>query len=514
MDYNHSENTKRIAKNTIFLYGRLFFGMVVSLYTSRVILNALGVENYGIQNVVGGFLGMLTFLNASMSGATSRFITYELGKNNLKKLSETFNTAFLIHGVLSLLILLVAETAGLWFLENKLIIPEGRMFAARIVYQLSIAGLIIGMMLTPYNATIIAHEKMGVFAYFDILGILLRLSVVYLLMILKGDKLILCSILYLCVSVIMFTIYRVYCLKNFGETKFKLCYNKSILRPMLSFSGWDLYGNASVMLRTQGVTVLLNLFFGPIVNAASGIATQVQGAVMSFSNNIITAYRPQIIKQYACDDYDYLFELLRDAIKISTLLLMIVTIPLMAELEFVIMLWLGTVPEYVVPICRWTLVFNFFTSISVLFAAVIHATGRIKRISIINGSLYLLVVPIVYILYKLGNTNPVLPFIVNVIAIFIGVLSNAYTIKLYIPSFKFINFIIRDYIPGILLFLSTYLFVSSIMAYMEQGWLRLFVSISLSVIILLSSAFIFYLPVDLRNKILVKIKSKLSFCRL
>lgn len=488
----------------------MLISMAVSLFTSRVVLNALGVEDFGINNVVGGFLGMLSFLNASMSGATSRFITFELGRGDSKRLSDTFSSVVIIHAALAMLIVLAAETVGLWFLENKLVIPADRMTAARIIYQLAIFGTALGIMQTPYNAAIISHEKMNIFAYFDILGISLRLAVVYLLMVLSGDKLILLGILYFIVGVIMMTCYRVYCLRNFKETRFHWCFDKNILKPMLSFSGWDLYGNMSVMARTQGVSVLLNMFFGPIINAASGIATQIQGAVMSFSSNVITAYRPQLVKQYATGDTVYMFKLLRDAMKISTLLLVVVTVPLMVELKFVINIWLGSVPDYVVPICRWTLIFNFFATIGILLAAIIHATGRMKRISLINGSLYLLVLPITYLSLKLGSNYPILPFIFNVFAIFIGVLSNAYSIKLYIPSFRLKDFIFKDYFVSLIIFIGTYEIVYFLSGYLEEGWMRLFISILESIAILAVCAFSFYLPKSVKAKITDIVKAKLS----
>jgi len=367
MAQDHSENSKRIAKNTLFLYLRMLLSMVISLFTSRVFLQALGVENYGIQNVVGGFLGMVSFLSVSMSGATSRFITYELGKGYSQKLKDTFSTAVLIHAGLALAIVILAETVGLWFLTNKLVIPEKRMFAAHVVYQLSLVGMVLGIMQSPYGAVIISHEHMKIYAYVEILNVSLKLGVLYLVIAIPGDKLIICSILLFIQSFIIWLVYRIYCIRHFKEARFHYVWDKNIMKPMFAFSGWDLFGHFSNMMRTQGVSVLLNLFFGPIINAASGIATTVQGAVMSFSSNIVLAYRPQIIKQYAQKDYAYLFELARDAVKVSSMLLMILTVPLMCNLEFVVNLWLGQVPRYVIPICQVTLVYNLLATISIVF---------------------------------------------------------------------------------------------------------------------------------------------------
>ena len=328
---SHTENTKRIAKNTLMLYVRMLFGMLVSLYTSRVILNTLGVEDFGINNVVGGVVGMLGFLTASMSGATSRFLTYELGRGDLVRLKETFSSALIIHIGIALVVFVIAETAGLWFFENKLVIPESRMTAAHVVYQLSILSTMLGITQVPYNATIIAHEKMNVYAYVEILNVCLRLLIVYLLVIGDFDKLILYSILTFSVSVLIMSIYWVYCIRHYEETKFHFIWKKDILKPMLSFSGWDLYGNASVTARTQGVSMLLNMFFGPLMNAAAGIATQVQNAVMAFAGNFIVAVRPQIVKQYAAGEYESMFKLLKEAIVLCFTLLSLLSVPLMCE---------------------------------------------------------------------------------------------------------------------------------------------------------------------------------------
>lgn len=511
MAQDHSENNKRIAKNTLFLYLRMLLSMVISLFTSRVFLQALGVENYGIQNVVGGFLGMASFLFASMSSATSRFITYELGKGYSQKLKDTFSTAVLIHAGLALAIVVLAETVGLWFLTNKLVIPENRMFAAHVVYQLSLVGMVLGIMQSPYGAVMISHEHMKIYAYVEILNVSLKLLILYLVIAIPGDKLIICSILLFIQSFIIWLVYRIYCIRHFKEARFHYVWDKNVMKPMFEFSGWDLFGNFSVMMRTQGVSVLLNLFFGPIINAASGIAATVQGAVMNFSTNIITAYRPQLIKQYAKGEYDYLFSLSRDAIKVSSMLLMLLTVPLMINLDFVIGLWLGQVPEYVVPICQVTLVYNFLATISIILAAIIHATGKMKRISLINGSIYIMVIPITYLAYKSGSHDPILPFILNVVGISIGVLSNAYSIKLYIPSFKLRYFIFKEYLLTMVLFGGVLGITYFCMQFMEQGWFRLLLSIAFSTGIIIVCGLAFYMPKELQQKCLYVIKSKLGF---
>ena len=281
---------QRIARNAVMLYIRMFLTMIVGLYTSRVVLNVLGVEDFGTYGVVGGIVAMMGFLNASMSGATSRFLTFELGRGDQKRLADTFSSALIAHMMIALFVLVVAETVGLWFLTHKLVIPAGRMPAAHWVYQMSILSAMISITQVPYNATIIAHEKMDVYAYVEILNVTLKLLIVYLLTIGNFDKLILYAALVLAVSIVIRMIYRVYCLRHFAESHFHWIWDKSILKPLLNFSGWDLYGNMAFTVRTHGANFILNSFYGVVLNAASGIAATVQGVVLGFSSNVVLAF--------------------------------------------------------------------------------------------------------------------------------------------------------------------------------------------------------------------------------
>lgn len=290
---------KRIAKNAVMLYVRMFLTMIVGLYTSRVVLAVLGVEDYGTYGVVGGIVAMIGFLNSSMSGATSRFLTFELGKGDEKRLADTFSSALIIHIGIALLVLILAETVGLWFLCNKLVIPEGRMPAAHWVYQLSIASAMIWITQSPYNATIIAHERMDVYAYVEILNAVLKLLIVYLLSIGNFDKLILYATLVFLVSVLIRLIYRIYCVRHFSESHLHWVWDKSILKPMLVYSGWNLYGALCLTTRQQGTNFLINIFFGVVFNAASSVATTIQGVVKGFTYSSTFAFRPPIIKAYA-----------------------------------------------------------------------------------------------------------------------------------------------------------------------------------------------------------------------
>jgi Na+-driven multidrug efflux pump len=485
----------------------MLLSMGVHLYTSRIVLSTLGVEDFGIYGVVGGVVAMFSFINASMSGATSRFLTFELGTGNKENLNKTFSSALTIHILIAVLILILSETAGLWFLENKLVIPAGRMNAARWVYQLSIASTMIAIVQVPYNASIIAHERMKIYAYVEILNVCLKLGIVYLLVIGNFDKLILYAALLFCVSVLIATVYRIYCLKNFEESRYHFSSDRKYIYPMLSFSGWDLYGNMSVVARMQGVNMLLNMFFGPLLNAANSIAAQVQGAVIAFASNIVVAVRPQIVKSFAAGDYQYTIKLVLNAAKYIYLLLLVLSLPLLLEMDFVLNLWLKNVPDYAVSFCRYTLLFNFFATMSSIVVSVIHATGRIKRTSIINGTLYLSVLPVSYFAFKF-NSIPEFPYICNIIFVFFGMMSNVVLLKMYLPEFSIRDFVFR--VLGICLVISLISFSVSfcIKNLMPDGFLRFCVVALTSIVITAVMTYMMAMDKQTKQKVKQKIKQK------
>ena len=303
-------NNKRIAKNTLMLYIRMLFMMGVSLFTSRVILETLGVEDFGIYSVVGGIITMFAFINGGMVSATQRFITFEIGKGNIEKLKSVFSTSLQIHALISFIIVVLGETVGLWFLYEKMVIPEGRMDAAMWVYQCSIIACVVNIMSIPYNADIVAHEKMSAFAYISIIEVSLKLAIVYLLLVSPWDKLIVYAILLLLVQLSIRFVYSHYCHKHFDETKYFHSVDKPLFKEMISFAGWSFWGNLAAVLYTQGLNMMLNMFFGPIVNAARGIAVQVQSAVLQFTTNFQMALNPQITKNYAIGDLEQMYSLM------------------------------------------------------------------------------------------------------------------------------------------------------------------------------------------------------------
>lgn len=482
-------SNKRIAKNTVMLYIRMVLSIVVSLYTSRVVLNTLGVEDFGIYGVVGGVVSMFSFLNASMSGATSRFLTYEMGQGDMKRLQDTFSSALIVHIIIALVVFVLTETVGLWFLINKLVIPDNRMFAAHVVYQLSIFSTMVGITQVPYNATIISHEKMDVYAYVELLNVTLKLLIVFLLPILGQDKLIVYAVLVLAVSFLIAMIYRIYCLRNYVESHFSFIYNKDIIYPMLSFSGWDLYGNMSVSWRSQGMNFLINMFFGPIMNAASSIATTVQGVIIGLSGNVTMAYRPQIIKNYARRDYAQLNKLLCMAVKFTLGLFLMIALPLFTEIETVLRLWLGIVPQYTADFFRLIMISNVFGLVNGIIIIPIHASGRIKQLSFLTGSFFLFSLIPMYIALKLGY-SPISLYSILVVFSILILMVDFYLLKKNVVEVK-ITPLILELLREIILVVSVFVLVSSLGDMFSNHIMR-FLSISFVAVLLYGTAFFFF----------------------
>lgn len=399
---SQSANNKRIAKNTLLLYVRMLFGMLVSLFTSRVILQTLGVEDYGVYNVVGGVITMFTFLNSAMSSATSRYITFKIGKGNIEQLKKVFSTALQIHAAIALLIVILGETVGLWFLMNELVIPDGRMDAAMWVYQCSIVTAVVTIMSVPYNADIIAHEKMSAFAYISVLEILLKLAIVYLLVALPFDKLKVYAVLVLMVGLLIRYIYTRYCHKHFEESYYIHRIDKPLLKEMSSFAGWSFWGNLAGILYTQGLNMMLNIFFGPVVNAARGIATQIQSVVTQFVTNFQMALNPQITKTYASGELDKMHSLMFRSARFSFMLLFFLSLPIMLETNYILTLWLGIVPENTIIFARIIIAISLIYSIANPCVIANQATGKVKVYQAVVGGLLLLILPISYIVLKMG----------------------------------------------------------------------------------------------------------------
>lgn len=390
-------------KNTILLYFRMALMMLISLFTSRVVLQTLGVEDYGIYNVVGGVVVMFTFLNDGMTTSTLRFLTFELGKGNQQRLKEVFATSLHIHLIISTVIVLLCETVGLWFLMEKMVIPAERMTAAHWCYQLSIFTMVVTIMSYPYNAAIIAHEKMSAFAYISILDAILKLLLVYLLLVFSIDRLILYAILFAAEKLLIRMVYNVYCTRHFDECHYRWGFNKPLFRQMFSFAGWSMWGNLACIGFTQGLNMLLNVFFGPAVNAARAVAIQVQGAVSQVASNFQMAINPQITKTHASGQNDATHSLIFRSTRFTFCLLLIMCLPIMVEAPLLLDLWLDVVPQYAVEFLILILAIMLIEQTTNPLATAVMATGDIKKYELINGTLMLLIVPVAYCVLRLGG---------------------------------------------------------------------------------------------------------------
>lgn len=401
-----AEVNKRIAKNTFYLYIRMLLTMVVTLYTSRVVLNTLGVDDFGIYNLIGGIVLLFVFLNTSMSNATQRFLNYELGKEeqegNSEMLRRTFSISMTAHISIALLALLLAETVGLWLVNTLLNIPEGREAAANWVYQFAILTFIVNIVRVPYNASIIAYEKMSFFAYLSIFEVILKLGMVYLLVMSEWDKLILYSILMFGVALCCNIVYRFYCRRKFQICRYKFLWDKEMYFNLMGFSGWSMLGGAANIGAQHGGNILINIFSGVTANAAFGVSNQVSTAIYSFVNNFQQAFNPQIVKLYVANERDALYKLVFRTSLFSFYLLLIIAIPLTININTVLILWLKQVPEYSAVFCTLMIGFYLIEAIQIPLWMTIMATGKIKWYAILIDGLTLLNLPISFLLLLNG----------------------------------------------------------------------------------------------------------------
>lgn len=384
------------------LYIRMAFTMLVSLYTSRIVLNTLGVVDYGINNVVGGTVTFLTFLVFSMNTATQRFLNVAMGKQDEEEVRHVFSISVTIHFIILVLVLIIGEVAGLWLLYNKLVIPADRMTAAFWLFQFTMVSTCTTIMSIPYNAEVIAHEKMGIYAWLSMLDVVLKLIVVYLLVLSPVDKLITFGFLTMCTFLLNRTLYTIYCKRNFKECKYSIHFPRKLFKEMLVFAGWDLFGVFAWACATQGATILLNMFFGPTVNAARGIAGTVLGAVKGFSGNFTTALNPAITKAYAAKDYNYMTKLMYCGSKLVFILLFTIMLPLFLKCHYVLELWLKIVPDYSVAFIQILLVQTLITTMwTPVFISGI-ATGKLKSFGVITSLLNMSQVLVCFVVLKNG----------------------------------------------------------------------------------------------------------------
>lgn len=422
MTETSTDKNKRIAKNTLLLYIRTFVTMIISLFTSRLILDALGVDNFGIYNVVGGFVGMFSIISGSLSSSISRYLTYGLGKGDVKHLKMLFSTSVNVQLFLSVIIILLGETIGLWFLTTHLNIPSDRMYAAHWVLQCSIFSFVLNLISTPYNACIIAHERMNVFAYMTILDVVLKLLSVYTLFIAPFDTLITYSVSLVLINALMRFIYGTYCNRNFKECKYELVFDCKVLKEMTGFAWWSFLGNTAYIFNTQGVNMAINIFFGVVYNAARGIVGQVENAVMSLVGNFTTAFSPQITKSYAEGNKDYMFSLICRGSKFSFFLFLLILLPLEYEAPTILSLWLKEVPSQSVLFLRISLLCSAVMLLGGPSYTAVMATGNIKKYQIVITIVGCLVFPLTVLAYRAGasvQTTYYIYFLIYSILIYI-----------------------------------------------------------------------------------------------
>lgn len=506
MSDNKTSN-KRIAMNTLFLYLRMGVVLIVSLFTTRVVLQTLGVVDYGVNNVVGGFVSMFAFLNTSMSNGVQRFYNFSIGRKKDYSVRDVYNTALLIQFILVFVLLILLETFGLWYLHNKMVIPSDRFIAAQWIFQFSILSLVLVVLQIPYSAAIMAYEKMDYFAYLSLFDVIAKLCIAYGIKYMDADKLILYGALNLLITFISFFLYFSYAKKYFKELKFDCRIRKDLFKPMMSFSSWNIFGTFAYMLKGQGLNMILNLFFGPIVNTARGISYMIMNAIQGFQSNIVIAFRPQIVQSYAEGNNERVTKLFFSLSKISFLLLSIISIPIILEIKYILHLWLGdTIPDYTIPFTLLILINMIFSSLTTPVSQVVHATGNIKVYQIVTSIIVCSIVPISYLFLVLGF-NPVSVYWVSfIVTIFNQIVCIILLKQVY--SYKIKEYLGRVMLPCLLFLLIVPVIPYMITTFLASSFIRLLIVAILSILLSIVSAYVFVLDDTERHLVLRFIKRK------
>lgn len=434
-----SQKTQRIAKNTFILYVRMLFTVFISLYTARLVLDKLGAEDYGIYNVVGGVVAMMWMLNGALQSSTTRNITIELGCENFEKLNKVFGNALSIHGLLSFVILLIGETIGLWFVCNQLNIPSDRIIAAQWIYQTSILSMVISVMSVPFNAAIVAYEKMSVYSYISILDVVLKLVVVFALDLGSTDRLVMYSVLMFATQFVVQGCYIIYGLVKLPEITFHFLYDKKIFTSMLAFAGWNLIGSGSALVMTTGHSIILNQFFGPLVNAAKGIADTVLSKAGSLGNSFQMALNPQIYKSYATGNMEYMHKLIFASSKFSYFLIFIISLPIIIEADNILGFWLKEVPKYTIGFVRLLLLTTAVNALCNPQVIAAQATGNIKKFQMVESFTLLSILPFTWMVLKFG-LEPLSAFYIYLVIHIVAVLARAIMLR------KMINLSLKTYL--------------------------------------------------------------------
>lgn len=491
----------------------MLFMMAIGLFTSRVILNALGISDMGLMSVAGSVITMFTFLNATLTSGTQRFISYAIGENNAQRLRAVFKSAMTLHLLLAIIIFFLGETLGLWYVYNKLNVEPRRFQAAMWCYQLSIISTVVGMVQLPFNSALIAHEKMNIYAYMTIFDAVFKLLAAYLIQIVCFDRLIFYSILIFAAELLSTFLYNLYCRKHFKECSFSFGYDKGIFRNMLSFSGWNTLGCLAAMGQGTGVNLIINSFCGTVVNGARGIAFQANGWVTRFVENFMVALNPQIIKSYASGDIQRMSSLVINGARFGCYLFLLLGIPLFVEIEFVLKLWLGQCPEHTVAFMRIVMIETLFKTMGTPTVTAMHATGQMKLLNITVGSILLLIVPVSYVCFRLG-LSPEQVLLINIIPWIVVPFIRVFLVKKYsqgkFPVGQYLyQVVLKTTAMALLMFVPIWLFSYYMQSYTD--WIR-FCAIFTSSLVF-SAMVIYYIGLEQKYRILLveKLKAKIGY---
>ena len=484
-----SANNKRIARNSIFLSLRMVFVLCITLYTARVVLQMLGVEDYGVYNVVCGFVSMFTFLSTSLSNGIQRFYNYELGKNGVDGACKVYNTSLIIQIALLIIIIIISETFGLWYMYSKMVIPESRMIAAQWIFQFSIFSFAFVILQAPYMAAVMAHEKMDYFAIVSVLDAIFKLAIVFVVPCFRGDNLILYGFLVTLISVFNFLCYCLYSKAKFPEIKIKHTFDKNLFKDMLGFSGWNIFGSFSGVMKEQGINLVINLFFGPVVNAARGIAAQVNNGLQGFVTTITTPVRPQVIQSFAKGDVKRTMRLTYSISKLSCMFLYLMALPVVFEIDFILKLWLGNnIPEHTNKFVIIIIIISFLNNLNSAVSGVVHASGKMKTYQLSTSLIASLCIPFSYIILYLGYSAEWalwMVFITMVLAQFVALL-----VLKTIVNYSLFDYLKKVLIPLFMVVLSTIWIPFSINSMVSEGWIRLVINTFLCIVIITTSIYL------------------------
>ena len=500
-------SNNQIARNTFFLYLRMFLTMAVSLYTVRVVIKALSVSDYGLYGAVGGVILTFSFITSVLTNASQRFFAVELGKGVEGRVKDTFSTLFLTYLGVSCVVIVLAETVGLWFLFNKMTIPPGREDAAMWVYQFALLSFIVTLLANPYQALIIAHEKMNLYAYLSVLDVVLKLLIVYILLVFDYDKLKVYAVLIFLTQLITNSIYVIYCKTKLEGASVTWQIDRELFKSVFSYSSWTLFGTVAGIANTQGINLLLNVFFGTIANASYSVASQVYHTVGMFANNFYTAVKPPLIKNFAAGNYSYVEKLFQFSSKALFLLLFMVVLPLMVCTEQVLNIWLGEVNCYMVVFVRLSLVYATILIVSYPITAVVQAGGHVKLYHSLVDGFSILALPIVYVLFKLGYDAPC-SYVVSILVFSIAHLLRLIILKRVFTEFRVKPYVVCFLLPAILLFVVLYIVLRNIADCIDNTLFNTVFVCAISSIIALVSCSLVLLNSSERQMVVNIIKNK------